>query len=176
MLTYVPVFFSEYKMLRHYTYGTLQYLVGHADRDGVCFPSLRHIARELGLTKSTISRHMDWLEEAGCFTRRRRGPGRSYEYRIAVRYLPAAVSRRRNPGVPPAQTEENTDKKTQARERARSTDQGKKECDTFDDRVRWERRVKTWHHSRGRFWLPFWGPKPGEAGCFVPAELLTSNA
>ena len=172
MLTYVPVLFAEYKMLKHYTYATLQYLIAHADRDGVCYPSLRHIARELGLTKSTISRHMDLLEEAGAFTRRRRGPGRSYEYRITARFLPAAVSRGRNPGVPPARTEENTPKKTEARGRAKSTDQDKKEGELLDERARWERRVKTWHYSGGKFWNAFWGPKPGEAGCFVPAGLL----
>jgi len=167
------VFFSEYKMLKHYTYGTLQYLVAHADRAGVCFPSLRHIARELGLTKSTISRHMDYLEKEGVFTRKRRGPGQSYEYCIASRYLPSAVSRRRNPSVPPAQAEENTSKKTSARGRARPDDQGKKECDPGDNRAQWERRMKTWRYSGGKFWNAFWGPKPGEAGCFVPAGLLS---
>lgn len=172
MLMFVPVLFSEYKMLKHYTRETLQYLVAHADRDGVCYPSLRHLAKLTGKTKSTISRHLDLLEEAGVFTRRRRGPGRSYEYRIAPRYLPAAVSRQRNSGVPPAQPEENTSKKTEARGRARSDDRDKKEGELLDERARWARRVRTWHHSRGKFWNAFWGPKPGEAGCFVPAGLL----
>jgi hypothetical protein len=42
--------------------------------------------------------------------------------------------------------------------------------DSPDDSVRWEARLRSWRKSR--FWLPFWGPKPNEAGCFVPPALL----
>ena len=38
-----------------------------------------------------------------------------------------------------------------------------------DDRAKWQARLRSWRQSR--FWLPLWGPKPGEAGCFAPAEL-----
>jgi hypothetical protein len=34
----------------------------------------------------------------------------------------------------------------------------------------WPVRVKGWLESK--FWVPSWGPPPGEPGCFVPKELL----
>jgi hypothetical protein len=34
----------------------------------------------------------------------------------------------------------------------------------------WEQRIESWRKSR--FWLPQWGPKPTEAGCFVPLRVL----
>ena len=39
-----------------------------------------------------------------------------------------------------------------------------------DDHVKWQARLRSWRTSR--FWLPLWGPKPGEAGCFAPREVL----
>ena len=41
-----------------------------------------------------------------------------------------------------------------------------------DERAKWQARLRSWRKSR--FWLPLWGPKPGEPGCFAPAELLTA--
>ena len=39
-----------------------------------------------------------------------------------------------------------------------------------DERAKWEARLRSWRQSR--FWLPLWGPKPSEPGCFAPAEVL----
>src|SRR3954469_17545421 len=38
--------------------------------------------------------------------------------------------------------------------------------------AQWKARIGSWVRSGGRFWLPQWGPKPNEAGCFVPASVL----
>jgi len=35
----------------------------------------------------------------------------------------------------------------------------------------WQARLRSWRQSR--FWLPLWGPKPTEPGCFAPAALMT---
>ena len=39
-----------------------------------------------------------------------------------------------------------------------------------DERAKWDARLRSWRQSR--FWLPLWGPKPTEAGCFAPVEAL----
>ena len=39
-----------------------------------------------------------------------------------------------------------------------------------DEQARWQARLRSWRQSR--FWLPLWGPKPTEPGCFAPAEVL----
>ena len=43
-----------------------------------------------------------------------------------------------------------------------------------DERSKWEARLRSWRQSR--FWLPLWGARPGEAGCMVPAALLTGGS
>jgi hypothetical protein len=40
-----------------------------------------------------------------------------------------------------------------------------------DDRAKWQARLRGWRTSR--FWLPLWGPKPSEPGCFAPPSLMT---
>ena len=39
-----------------------------------------------------------------------------------------------------------------------------------DERSRWEARLRIWRQSG--FWLPLWGPKPTEPGCFAPSHLM----
>jgi hypothetical protein len=38
----------------------------------------------------------------------------------------------------------------------------------------WPARLDLW--NRDQFWVPAWGPKPGERNCRVPPELLTRAA
>lgn len=38
----------------------------------------------------------------------------------------------------------------------------------------WEQRLRAW--GRSKIWMTDWGPKPGEQGCRVPAELLEKVA
>ena len=53
----------------------------HMDRNGAsCFPSLTTLERETGLSRKTVWKSIDKLEEAGLLTRER-GRGRSTRYR-----------------------------------------------------------------------------------------------
>jgi GntR family transcriptional regulator len=44
-------------------------LLGYADKDGYCYPSVRTIARDLSRTRSTIRHHLNALVELGVITR-----------------------------------------------------------------------------------------------------------
>lgn len=146
MLTYVPVNFDAYRRIRRHLHWTLQCLVGFADRDGRCFPSIRKLGEVAGLSKSTAGRHLAELERCGALSRKRRRGG-VYIYSIAARFLP--LSHGRSGGVPRARTEEYP---------------AKNKSDSVDSP--WKQRMQGWRKSR--FWLPQWGPKPGEVGCFAP--------
>jgi len=161
MLVFVPVAFNLYRPLKPHLRWTLQCLVGFADKSGRCFPSVRKLAEVTGLGKSTVARHLSELVKAFAITRRRR-PGGGYSYQVDARFLPAArltagVSHQRNRAVPPARTEENT---------------LKKKSDSLDFRSAepWEQRLLGWKKSR--FWLPQWGPRPNEIGCFAPCVTI----
>jgi hypothetical protein len=39
----------------------------------------------------------------------------------------------------------------------------------LDERAKWEARLRGWRTKR--FWLPLWGPKPTEPGCFAPLSM-----
>jgi len=54
--------------------------------------------------------------------------------------------------------------------RARFGKSGISYGELIDDRSKWEARLRSWRQSR--FWLPLWGPKPTEPGCFAPREVL----
>jgi len=153
MLTYVPVVFEVYRPLKAHLRWTLQCLVGFADKRGSCFPSVRKLAEVTGTSKSTVSRHLAELAKAGVITRERRAGG-VYRYRIDVRFLPATrVSHARKAAVPLARREEQPTK-------------NRSDSIAFQGDAPWKQRIAGWEKSR--FWLPQWGPKPGEAGCFAP--------
>jgi uncharacterized protein YdaU (DUF1376 family) len=46
---------------------------------------------------------------------------------------------------------------------------GKPTMQTMGDE-NWSGRMKGWRESS--FWMPTWGPEPGQPGCFVPKEFL----
>lgn len=174
MLAFVPVTLDLYRTVRRHLHWTLQNLVAFADRTGRCFPSVRTLSAATGTPRSTVSRHLAQLAEAGVITRQRR-PGGVYAYTIAARFLPAArgVSHGRDRAVPSARTEEQTDKKT-GYARARFAKSGVSFGELPDERPKWEARLRGW--AKSRFWLPGWGPKPTEPGCFVPPVLLRPDS
>jgi hypothetical protein len=114
------------------------------------------------------------LAQEGVIARQRR-PGGVYSYVIAGRFLPAArgVSHSREKGGPPARSEEQIGKKTEGA-RARFAKSGVSFGEMPDERAKWQARLRSWRQSR--FWLPLWGPKPTEPGCFVPVTLLATAA
>lgn len=153
MLTYVPVVFDIYRPLKSHLRWTLQCLVGFADTQGRCFPSVRKLAEVTGHSKSTVARHLRDLEKLSAISRARR-PGGVYSYRIDARFLPATrVSHAQRTAVPGTRREEQSTKNKSA-----SVD--------FVSEVPWKKRMRGWQERR--FWLPQWGPKPEEAGCFAP--------
>lgn len=167
MLEYVPVRFDLYRALPARLRWTLMNLVAFADRSGRCWPSCRKLAEVTGIGKSTVSRHLAELSRRGQISRHRK-PGGCYVYTISAGFLPAgakaaAVSHKRPSAVPPSRAEENPRKKTEARA-----------YDWDERQSQWRARLDGWRRSGGRFWLPQWGPKPDEAGCFVPLGLLAA--
>jgi DNA-binding transcriptional ArsR family regulator len=169
LLPFVPVTLDLYRTVRRHLHWTLQNLVSFADRTGKCFPSVRTLTAATGMPRSTVSRHLAQLAEAGVIARQRR-PGGVYTYVIAARFLPAqrGLSHQREKGVPLAGTEEQAGKKT-GYARARFAKPGISFGEIPDDRAKWEARLRSWRQSR--FWLPLWGPKPTEPGCFAPPNM-----
>ena len=191
MLSFVPVHFAVYRPLKPRLRWAMQCLVGYADHAGRCFPSLRTFAVQAGISKSAAGRDLAELEAEGHLTRTRR-PGGVYVYRIARRFLPdwpkkllsqardrkakarqAMREDRALRAVPEPGTKEKPEKKNQgegARARQRFAKSQLSYGDLNDERSRWEARLRSWRQSR--FWLPLWGPKPTEPGCFAPREVL----
>lgn len=162
MLTFVPIRFDLYRPLKAHLRWTLQCLVGFADRSGRCFPSVRKLAEVTGISKSSVSRHLAALERQGII-RRHRKPGGVYAYTIDGRFLPAqrGVSHQRDQGVPHTRREEHPAK-------------NKPDLALPDDRPQWRARLRSWQQSG--FWLPQWGPRPNEPGCFASGALAQRPA
>ena len=192
MLSFVPVHFAVYRPLKPRLRWAMQCLVSFADHAGRCWPSIRTFAVHAGISKSAAGRDLAELEAEGHLTRTRR-PGGVYVYRIARRFLPhwareqvsQAWTRQREAsrarraervarGVPEPGTEEKPDKKNQgnAHVRARSADRKVNFGELPDPTDRWRARVRSWVRSGGKFWLADWGPRPNEAGCMAPVELM----
>jgi DNA-binding transcriptional ArsR family regulator len=176
LLSFVPVTFTVYRPLKPRLRWAMQCLVSFADRAGRCWPSIRKLAEFAGLSKSAMSRHLAALVEAGVVTRKRR-PGRGYEYEIDRRFLPRApVSHPRAKAVP-QQAGQETDPPKQTertRKRARFANREVSFGEIPDDRAKWQARLRSWHQSG--FWLPLWGPRPNQPGCFAPLEMLLAGA
>jgi DNA-binding transcriptional ArsR family regulator len=174
MLSFVPTVLDMYRTVKRHLHWTLQNLVAFADTAGGCWPSIRKLVAVTGTPRSTLSRHLIELAEAGIIQRHRK-PGGVYSYTIDPKFLPKnrRVSHRREEGVPPGRTEEKVGKNKAARGRASFAKPGKSFSEMPDDRAKWGRRLRSW--SRSRFWIPLWGPKPTEPGCFVPRELLDDH-
>ena len=173
MLPFIPVTLDFYRTVKRHLHWTLQNLVAFADHGGKCWPSVRTLAKATGTPRSTVSRHLIQLAAEGIISRQRR-PGGCYAYTIASRFLPAmrGVSHQRKKGVPPARTEEQEAKKT-GYARARFANRGVSFGEIPDERSKWEARLRGWRKSR--FWLPSFGPRPTEPGCFAPPDLWSKT-
>lgn len=58
--------------LSHRARSVYMYLKDHADQNGQCWPGIRTIAAELGLSRSTVKRALDDLCRAGLIVRESR--------------------------------------------------------------------------------------------------------
>jgi DNA-binding transcriptional MocR family regulator len=194
LLSFVPVHFAVYRPLKPRLRWAMQCLVGFADHAGRCFLSIRTFAIQAGISKSAAGRDLAELEAEGHLTRTRR-PGGVYVYRIARRFLPqwareqvsqhrdrqreARRARHAEPasrGVPERGIEEKPEKNNQrkgARARQRFAEHKISFGELPNERAKWDARLRSWRQSR--FWLPLWGPKPTEPGCFAPLEVLAAG-
>ena len=130
----------------------------YADRDGKCWPTMRQLAGDARMSLATVCRRLVEMADLNVFQRTRKGVGR-YVYRLAEAYRPRWPGRVSAPkrGVSGVGTQEVNPAKQSFKERRFAED--------FPVEP-WEQRIESWRNSR--FWLPQWGPKPGEAGCFAP--------
>ncbi len=151
-------------------------LARYADRDGRCWPSMRQIAADARMSLASVCRYLASMSEIGVFHRQRRRGGGRYVYVLADHYRPAWGGR-----VPPLSGRDGRVPTRQRRvpegETRQANPQSKVEKSAdfigHDDSLKWEARLRGWH--KRRMWLPFWGPKPNEPGCWVPvaAECFT---
>ena len=61
-----PIYHSE---LNHRARAVYMYLKDHADSRGQCWPGIKTIASELGLSRSTVKRALDDLSRTGMVVR-----------------------------------------------------------------------------------------------------------
>lgn len=141
----------------------------YADKAGRCWPNMRQLADDARMSLSTVCRRLREMDELAVFHRERQGRGR-YVYTLAEAYRPRWPGKE-NRGVSGAEL------RVPHREKQKSNhNQVKKSA--HDDGLQegwspWKPRMRGWLKSQ--FWLPLWGPRPDEQGCFVPAGLLRSQ-
>jgi hypothetical protein len=149
----------------------------YVDRAGKAFPSLRQLAADARMSLATVCRRMAVMARLGVFHRERK-PGGRYRYVLAEAYRPRWPGRDRRgvpageQGVSQAETQEvePTKQARDARPRARFAKSGISFGEMPDENAKWQARLRSWRQSR--FWLPLWGPKPTEPGCFAPMAAL----
>jgi hypothetical protein len=138
----------------------------YVDRAGKAFPSLRQLARDARLSLASVSRYMRTLADLGVFQRQRK-PGGRYVYTLAETYRPRWPGHTAGragrgvpagkPGVSEAGTQEANPAKQSFKQRRFAEDLPVEP---------WQQRIESWRTSR--FWLPTWGPRPDEPGCWAP--------
>ena len=149
-------------------------LARYTDRAGECWPSMRQLAADARMSLSTVSRRLQEMADLAVFQRTRKGVGR-YAYQLAEAYRPRWPGRVSGPKhrVSQAGTAGQAEpiKQTEgAPARQRFAKSGFSYGEIPDECVKWQARLRSWRQSR--FWLPLWGPKPDQPGCFAPPDLL----
>lgn len=119
---------------------------------------MRQLAQDARMSLASVCRYLRSMAELGVFQRKRQGVGR-YHYALGTTHIPSWRAR-----VPPAERRVPQDEKQQASPQSK----GKAIVDFVgqDDALKWEARLRGWH--KRKLWLPFWGPKPNEPGCWAP--------
>lgn len=198
MLAFVPVTFDLYRPLKLRLRWAMQCLVSFADHAGRCWPSIRKLAEHAGISKSAAQRDLADLVAAGLVTRKRRPGGvyvywidRRFLPAMAPRKLGARklsqLRTRKSEAIASQQSSQSTgsvpeqgsheekpsNKKNQGRFAGRSagfvSSGGMTEGFGLPDQSdQWKARLRSWKNTGGRFWLPQWGPRPNEPGCFAP--------
>lgn len=142
-------------------------LMRYADRGGRAFPTERQLAFDARLSPATVCRYLKDLDALGAFERVRQGIGR-YVYTLAERFRPRWKPKQ-NQRV--SQTEHRVSQG--GTQKANPSKQEERRARTREIDSEWTPRLRSWQKSR--FWLPYWGPKPGEPGCLAPVSASTSS-
>jgi hypothetical protein len=147
-------------------------LARYTNRAGEAWPTMRQLAVDAAMSLASVSRHLKAMEGLGVFQRERLPGGGRYRYTLAEPYRLRWPSRDDQRVSRVGNRVSEAGKPRQVRpekhdERGRFADKGFGEV-IADDRAKWDARLLSWRKSR--FWLPMWGPKPGEAGCFAPVQ------
>ena len=154
---------------------TLVAVLRWVDRAGRCFPSLAQIAHAVGVSESTACRSMQCLDAAGVFDERTRAGNGRYRYQVNARYLPrwpgkASPSASLQDRLPQPARQESKLIKESRDAQARFAKSRVSFTEMPDERAKWDARLRGWQTKR--FWLPLWGPKPTETGCYAPLAAL----
>ena len=161
MFATLAVPFDAYRDLPEDCRWLVQCLARYADRDGRCWPTMRQLVGDVRRSLSTVCRRLKKLAEMGVFHRERKGIGR-YVYTLAEPYRlerPGRVSGSEH-RVSQGARQEALPRKQVDKGRFALVDA------TLLRPTEWEPRLRSWAQSR--FWLPTWGPKPNEPGCWAP--------
>lgn len=154
-------------------------LCRYSDKTGKCWPNMRQLADDARMSLSTVCRRLREMDDLAVFHRERQGRGR-YVYTLTEAYRPrwpkpegnhrAAGECRPDSAAPPGVS--GTEQRVSQAE-TQKANPPKHDKILPDDRQKWGPRLRGW--TKRRFWLPLWGPRPDEHGCFVPAGLLRSQ-
>ncbi len=141
-------------------------LARYADCEGKCWPSMRQLAEDARLSLASVCRYLRSMADLGVFQRVRRGVGR-YVYTLSETYRPRWPGRadgradRRVPALQRGVSEVGTQEARPAKQT--------RFAEVLSEEP-WQQRLDSWLKSR--FWLPQWGPQPGDPGCFAPTALV----
>jgi hypothetical protein len=133
-------------------------LARYADCDGRCWPSMRQLATDARMSLASVCRYLRSIADLGVFQRARRSVGR-YVYTLTETYRPRWPGRadRRVPALQRGVSGAETQEANPAKQIRFAQD--------FPE-APWQQRIDSWRNSR--FWLPQWGPRPGDPGCWAP--------
>jgi hypothetical protein len=161
----VAVPFDAYAALPRPEYRwLLTCLARYTDPKGCCWPSMRQLAQDARMSLASVCRYLKGLADLEVFQRTRR-PGGRYCYTLAEAYRP------RWPGRVSAAQRSVSGGGTQEAKPAKQIFKRRFAEDLLEEP--WEQRLESWRSSR--FWLPNWGPKPSEPGCWASPALLRAT-
>ena len=136
-------------------------LARYTDREGRCWPSMRQLAADARMSLASVCRYLRSMADLGVFQRQRQ-PGGRYRYTLVESYRPRWPGRVSVPerAVSGAGTQE-----------AKLAKQNRFAQD-FPE-APWQQRIDSWRKSR--FWLPQWGPRPSDPGCWAPGVIVQAT-
>ena len=166
MFQTVAIPFDAYRLLPNAQHRwLLTCLARYTDREGRCWPSMRQLASDAGMSLASVCRYLAAMHDLGVFQRVRRGVGR-YVYTLSETYRPRWPGSWK--GRVPAPQRGVSGTGTQEAKPAKQN----RFAQDFPE-APWQQRIDSWRNSR--FWLPQWGPRPGDPGCWAPGVIAQAT-